>query len=152
MNVWLFQSSRKRMLFSRWPLSLPSVDSAEGPRARAALIVVSEAGRVLVSSAPLASLLLLAQLFDSTVTASASTAAGTLLPTVLKSPWMYAGFWVATVSPCEGSWAPLTRRTAAPGVFVEATYMTPLAGAVPEVRRSPTSISVALIIWFSRPS
>src|SRR5262249_48874709 len=81
MNAWLVQSSRKRMLFSSPPLLLPSVDSAEGPRAKAALIVVSEAGRVLVSSAPLASLLLLAHWFDSTVIASASTAAGALLPT-----------------------------------------------------------------------
>ena len=52
------------MSFSSWPLPLPKVDSAEGPIAKAALTVVAVAGRVLVPSAPLVSLLFAAQLFD----------------------------------------------------------------------------------------
>src|ERR1700674_5049317 len=65
---------------------------------------------------------------------------------------MYIGFCVTTVSPCDGSWDPLTSLTAAPGVPVVATYMTPLDGAAPELRISATLTSTTLMAFTSRAS
>src|SRR5438876_12160228 len=76
---WLpFQSSRKRMSFSSWPLPWPITDSTEGPSAKAAFTVVAVACRVLVARSPSALLLFGGWVLEWTVMASGSTAAGPL--------------------------------------------------------------------------